>query len=123
MDRSRQSSVGRRVAWGLMILVSGVGLGCAAFSNPTLTDAIPVNRLPPQALGPSREAEKTIPLTLLRQEQPKSYLLDAGDVLGVFIEGVLGERLGPADRQPAIQLHRHAAATGGRVPDSGRRRR
>ena len=92
MDRSRQSGNGRRLTWGLLALVTGVGIGCASFSNPTLPDAIPVNRLPLDVLGSSREAEKTIPLTLLRQDQPKNYLLDAGDILGVFVEGVLGER-------------------------------
>jgi protein involved in polysaccharide export with SLBB domain len=97
MDRSRRVGMparrvgGRLAALGLM-LAGGLGVGCASFSNPTLPDAIPVNRLPPEAFGPSREAEKTIPLTLLRQEQPKNYLLDAGDILGVFVEGVLGDR-------------------------------
>jgi protein involved in polysaccharide export with SLBB domain len=79
------------VLWGTLLL-AGAGGGCASFTNPTVPDAIPVHRLPPDVFGPSREAEKTIPLTLLRQEPPKSYVLDAGDILGVFVEGVLGER-------------------------------
>jgi protein involved in polysaccharide export with SLBB domain len=91
MDRSRR--VGKRmVIWGGALLTGLLGVGCASFSNPTVPDAIPVHRLPQEVFGPSREAEKTIPLTLLRQEQPKNYLLDAGDILGVFVEGVLGER-------------------------------
>jgi protein involved in polysaccharide export with SLBB domain len=84
--------MGRLTLLGLAVLASGLGGGCAAMSNPTLPDAIPVHRLPPDVFGGSREAERTIPLTLLRQEQPKEYKLDAGDILGVFIEGVLGER-------------------------------
>jgi len=97
MDRSRRVGMptrrvgGRLVSLGLL-LGGGLGVGCASFSNPTLPDAIPVHRLPPEAFGLSREAEKTIPLTLLRQEQPKNYLLDAGDILGVFVEGVLATR-------------------------------
>jgi protein involved in polysaccharide export with SLBB domain len=86
---------GRLAPWGALFLAVTVGIGCASFSNPTGPDAIPVNRLPPEVFGPSREAEKTIPLTLLRQKQPEplvGYLLDAGDILGVFVEGVLGER-------------------------------
>jgi protein involved in polysaccharide export with SLBB domain len=43
-------------------------------------------------LDRAREAERPVPLAHLRQKQPDSYLLDAGDVLGVFVEGVLGER-------------------------------
>jgi protein involved in polysaccharide export with SLBB domain len=76
----------------MVLLASAIGAGCASWSNPTLPDAIPVSRLPPDVFGPSREAEKTIPLTLLRQDQPKTYMLDAGDILGVFVEGVMGER-------------------------------
>ena len=33
-----------------------------------------------------------IPLSYLRQPPPPAYLLDSGDVLGVFIEGVLGDK-------------------------------
>ena len=92
MHRSRRARVGRLTLLGLTVLASGLGGGCAAFSNPSLPDAIPVNRLPPEVFTSSREAERSIPLTLLRQEQPKNYKLDAGDVLGIFVEGVLGER-------------------------------
>jgi protein involved in polysaccharide export with SLBB domain len=77
---------------GVLVLVGAAGVGCASFSNPTVPDAIPVHRLPPEVFGRSRTVERSIPLTLLRQEPPKNYLLDAGDILGVFVEGVLGER-------------------------------
>jgi protein involved in polysaccharide export with SLBB domain len=83
---------GRSAAWAVLVLTAGLGAGCASFTNPTAPDAIPVNRLPPEVFGPSREAEKTIPLTLLRQEPSEIYRLDANDVLGVFVEGVLGEK-------------------------------
>jgi protein involved in polysaccharide export with SLBB domain len=68
--------------------------GCAAVTNP-VADGVPVDRLPPDFLPPPREAEKTIPLTLLRQKAPDVYRLDAGDVLGVYIEGVLGDKTQP----------------------------
>jgi hypothetical protein len=51
-----------------------------------------VRRLPPDLLGESREGRETIPLTLLRQAPPTAYKLAGGDVLGVWIEGILGER-------------------------------
>jgi protein involved in polysaccharide export with SLBB domain len=76
----------------VLLVVVAAGIGCASFSNPTVPDAIPVGRLPKEAFGLSRTAERTIPLTLLRQEPPKNYLLDAGDVLGIFVEGVLGDK-------------------------------
>src|SRR6185369_15842963 len=90
MDGMRR---GRYGTWtyGLLLALCGA-TGCAAFSNPTAHDSIPVHRLPPEVFGRPREEEKTIPLTLLRQKQQDSYLLDKGDVLGIYIEGVLGDK-------------------------------
>jgi hypothetical protein len=65
--------------------------GCAAVGNP-VANGIPVRRLPPELLGESKEGLQTIPLTLLRQPPPPEYKLAAGDVLGIWIEGVLGEK-------------------------------
>jgi protein involved in polysaccharide export with SLBB domain len=92
MDRSWRTQCGRLLVWGIAVVSTGVSIGCASFANPTAPDAIPVHRLPPEVFGRPREEERTIPLTLLRQEPPKNYLFDAGDVLGVFIEGILGQR-------------------------------
>src|SRR5437660_1986376 len=83
---------GTRWLCGALLLAAGMCGGCASFSNPTLAESIPVHRLPPEVFGRPREEEKTIPLTLLRQEPVKTYLLDSGDVLGIFIEGVLGKK-------------------------------
>jgi protein involved in polysaccharide export with SLBB domain len=92
MDRSRQTRSNRLSTCGIVVLVGVAAVGCASFTNPTVPDAIPVHRLPPEVFARSRTLERSIPLTLLRQEPPKNYLLDAGDILGVFVEGVLGER-------------------------------
>jgi protein involved in polysaccharide export with SLBB domain len=75
--------------------------GCASWANPMAHAAIPVHRLPAEVFGLPREEERTIPLTLLRQQPPDIYLLDAGDVLGVFVEGILGNR---GEAPPVIQL-------------------
>jgi protein involved in polysaccharide export with SLBB domain len=77
-----------------VLLVVCAGGGCAAVSNPTV-DGIPVRRLPPEVFGESRENLKPIAVTALRQSPAKVYLLAPGDVLGVYIEGVLGERTVP----------------------------
>ncbi len=76
-----------------MFLMAGVLAvsGCAAITNP-VGDAVQVRRLPPELLAPSKAGEQTIPLTLLEQPQPKAYVLAPGDVLGVYIEGFLGDR-------------------------------
>ena len=104
MDGTRRGGVpakrgGRRLLLFGALLAAAVG--CASFSNPTNHQSIPVHRLPPEVFGKPREEQRPIPLTLLRQKQPEVYLLDEGDLLGVFVEGVLGERGQPI---PLIQI-------------------
>lgn len=64
--------------------------GCASFGNPT-QDSIPVNRLPLEVLGESREIEQTIPDKFLKANRQEPYLLTANDVLGVFIKNITGD--------------------------------
>jgi protein involved in polysaccharide export with SLBB domain len=89
---SHAETITRRLAVCMLapVLCAGLG-GCAAVTNP-VAGGVPVRRLPPDALPTPKEDEKTIPLTLLRQKAPDAYRLDAGDVLGVYIEGVLGDK-------------------------------
>jgi protein involved in polysaccharide export with SLBB domain len=68
--------------------------GCAAVTNP-VGDAIRVRHVPPELLATSKECEQTIPLSLLRQPPVKTYRLGAGDVLGVYIETILGDKNQP----------------------------
>jgi hypothetical protein len=68
--------------------------GCAAVTNP-VADGIPVRLLPPELIAPTKECSQTIPLNALRQPPPGAYRLDTGDVLGVFVDGFLGDRLIP----------------------------
>ncbi|RMG41768.1 MAG: hypothetical protein D6725_00910 [Planctomycetota bacterium] len=63
--------------------------GCAALRP---MNGIPARYLPDELKAPRRSGKKTIDLSLLRQTPPAEYLLDAGDVLGIYIEGVLGRR-------------------------------
>lgn len=84
----------RRLFLGAAVLLSSLLGGCAALSNP-VADAVPVRQLPPEVLGRSKEDERTIPLPLLRQPPPDAYRLAPGDVLGVWIEGVLGDKNQP----------------------------
>ena len=84
--------------------------GCASFSNP-VADAIPVNRLPAEVLGRSKSELRQVPLTLLRQQAPDSYVLDSGDVLAV----IANEVIAPGDQQPPVRL----AEQGGKTPAVG----
>ena len=87
----------RRLSPALVALVLAGASGCAALTNP-VADGIPVSRLPDDVLGESRESLRPIPLNLLGQGQPEVYKLAAGDILGMVIEGVLGERNAPVKR-------------------------
>jgi len=82
---------------GLAICVS-LG-GCAAITNP-VANGVPVRILPDELLARSKQDLKPIPLSLLRQQPPAVYRLAAGDILGVYIEGVLGE----ADKPPPVNI-------------------
>jgi protein involved in polysaccharide export with SLBB domain len=68
--------------------------GCAAFTNP-VAEGVPVRRLPPELLGRSIAEERPLPLPLLRQTPPEVYRVGPGDVLGVYVEGILGDRTQP----------------------------
>ncbi|MCA9115718.1 MAG: polysaccharide biosynthesis/export family protein, partial [Planctomycetaceae bacterium] len=64
-------------------------LGCAAF-HPI--KGVPARQVPEEYLAEPRSGRKTIDLSLLRQAPPDQHYVDGGDVLAVYIEGVLGRR-------------------------------
>lgn len=90
----------RRASRAIAVAAAACGLcgGCAALTNP-VADGIPARRLPAELLAPPKCGEQTIPLPALGQPRPAAYRLDAGDVLGVYVEGFLGDR-NPPDPLP-----------------------
>jgi protein involved in polysaccharide export with SLBB domain len=86
-------SARRLTAWLLLALSACAG-GCASWTNP-VADGVPVRRLSADFFPAPKAEFKTIPLTILRQPPPDVYRLDKGDVLGIYIEGVLGEKSQP----------------------------
>src|SRR5215217_5607517 len=85
-----------RTRWlGLAVLLLG---GCASLTNP-VADGGPARKVPEDLLATSRKHDCTIPLQVLRQPTPDAYRLAPGDVLAVFVEGVLGP--GPTPPIPA----------------------
>ena len=95
---------------GLIALACLMQTGCLMDRE---IDAIPVARVPREILTVDRKDNyKDISLLRLRQDPPESYLLGPGDVLGVYIKGVLGseEELPPihfpedGNRPPAVGL-------------------
>src|SRR5438128_746270 len=90
------------------LLLPGILSGCAALTNPVV-DGIPVRRLPPELLAESRDGEQTVPLNLLRQKSPDAYRLGPGDVVGVWIPGVLP--VGPQENQlPPVSFSQRGGA-------------
>ena len=76
----------------LMFACAVIGIsstGCTALFSPI--DTIPAERVPRQFLAEPQANKVPIDYSRLRQDQPEFYTLDAEDVLGVFIENVLGE--------------------------------
>ena len=61
-------------------------------------EGVPVYRLPPELLAPTKERDLTIDLTRLGQPQPDEYRLAYGDILGIWISGVTG----PADQPTPV---------------------
>ena len=93
---------------------SGMSLGSFGAYN---IDAVPARRLPPVVLGrPKEDLLETSKARLRRQPvENEQYMLDAGDVLGVFIEGILGEQ----GEAPPVQFPEDASippSTGFPVP-------
>ncbi len=80
------------------ILVSMSLTGCTAIFSPI--DTIPVGRVPPCFLAEPQADKVPIDVARLRQTKPEFYTLDADDVLGIFIEGVLGN----FEEAPPVQL-------------------
>ncbi len=68
--------------------------GCASITNP-VANGVPVRILPDELLAESKEDFQPVPLTLLRQRRPESYLLGPRDTLGIYIEGILGNEETP----------------------------
>lgn len=109
----------RRVYWiamAALAALSASGSGCAAMTNP-LAEGIPARRIPNELLAPSKANEETIPLSLLRQPASDAYRLAPGDVLGVYVEGFLGDRAVPlpvhvAPLVQAREQRRYRASTG-----------
>jgi len=72
-----------------LTLICVSSTGCTALFSPI--DTIPAQRVPRQFLAEPQASKIPIDYSRLRQDEPEFYTLDSEDVLGVFIENVLGE--------------------------------
>lgn len=85
--------------WLLLPVCLGMSLtGCTSLMSPI--QAIPAELVPPEFLAPPRSNKEPVDIALLRHVPPPAYILDKDDVLGVFIEGVLGTE----DEAPPVTI-------------------
>lgn len=61
--------------------------GCAALTQPI--NGVPANRLPPEFFGEPKNDLVPVDISLLSIEPPRDYQISGGDILGVYVEGVL----------------------------------
>jgi protein involved in polysaccharide export with SLBB domain len=87
--------------WTTALLAAGLSAACGCAAMRPL-DGIPVSELPASLRAPTRSEKVMLDLSLLRQNPPREHIVDADDVLGVYIEGILGGRLQvpPVNLQP-----------------------
>ncbi len=78
----------RRRAMALAATLATVVLGgCTTLTQPI--SGVPANRLPPQFFAPPKNNLVPVDISLLSSEPPREYQIDKGDILGVYVEGVL----------------------------------
>ncbi len=98
-----------RKFWLSAVLGLVVCAGCLSSTH----NAIPVDRLPPSFLPPSKRHLVPVDYTLLGRTQPPHHVIGAGDVLGIHIEGVLD------NESEAPPVHFFNEPTDGRPPSAG----
>lgn len=86
----------RRFSAVLCLVLTGLS-GCAAFYP---MNGVPARYLPVEMKAPRRNGQRTIDLSLLNQRWDGIHRVDSGDVLGIYIGGVLGK----IDENPQVQF-------------------
>lgn len=88
-ERLRLSSrtTSRTARAGTTLLLLAALTGCGAL-HPIR--GVPASHVAPEFLGPSRDGLRTINPMLLTRSRPCEHLIDANDVLAVYVPGVLG---------------------------------
>ena len=76
---------------GLLLAVLLLIAPASIASAQRIRNSIPAAQVPASQLQQAPPVQTFPEVTYLQAPKPKTYLLDSGDVLGVFIEGVLGQ--------------------------------
>ena len=86
---------------GALTLLSAIFFlpGCSSFLGTSYPTGVPVGRIPKALLQVEKKDDfEDISMLRLRQDSPEFYALGPGDVLGVYIKGVLGDE----DKLPPV---------------------
>jgi hypothetical protein len=96
--KRRPSRIHAHSPWLATMLVACTSVlsGCTSLTTPI--SGLPARRLPPQFFPEPKSNLVPIDVSRLGQEPPRKYLLDKGDILGVYIEGILP--FTPPDQPP-----------------------
>jgi len=86
-------AIGITVAWTALAVVCA---GCSSVAR----NAIPADCVQPNVLDRPRSDRQPIDFSKLRQDPPRVYLLGPRDILGIYVEGVLGK----ADEPPPVYM-------------------
>lgn len=82
----------RRAGWAIALaVVTAILPGCSSLGSFAPIPSVPINRVPQAFFGRSKEAMVKTSKLRLRQTPPEVYQLGAGDVLGIWVENVLGD--------------------------------
>ena len=71
----------------LMMATAIMATGCTSFTQPI--DGVPADRLPSQFFAPPKNDLVPVDISLLSIEPPRDYLVGGGDILGIYVEGVM----------------------------------
>ena len=94
--RKQPTAMVRSVALGLAGGLMAAAGGCTALTQPI--DGVPADRLPPGLFAASKADLIPVDISLLTIEPPRDYQIAGGDILGVYVEGVLP--FNPPDQPP-----------------------
>ncbi|QDS92000.1 Polysaccharide biosynthesis/export protein [Roseimaritima multifibrata] len=85
----RRNTTAQRSPFALCTLLL---IALSAFGGCAIRGAVPASQLPDMLRVPRREAKIPLDLSLLSQPMPAEHVVQAGDVLGIHIEDILGDR-------------------------------
>lgn len=82
----------RMQAWQLPTLLAAASMWLSGCASLRPIEGIPASRVPDSLRGEKRADKIPIDFVRLRQDPPDVYLLGPRDILGIYIEGILGDR-------------------------------